>query len=176
MQEQLKSFTKISIPKFIETEIKNCALSHLSLSDMGKLRDMYEGQSYYNKLRKDIISEFAFEKYLGSMEFNWEKRRHKGYVRNRFRVNDKNVYLLNFTSATLEFPSLDPEIVDFAVFIYLKQDSLPYISGLADKMLITRLAQPLSEYSPMKRKLREIREFNTLLPFSSMEELQDLVK
>ena len=47
---KLKSFPFIRYSRYQIKDIDKLILSHLNLSDMGKLRDRFEGQSFYDNL------------------------------------------------------------------------------------------------------------------------------
>jgi len=169
MIKQVKHFNRIVIPKSIEPLIQECAIKHLGVRDIGKLRDKYEGQRYFDILRKDIISEFAFEKYLNLGKFDWKKRIAKNYLRRIYTFNDESIELINFTINS--YPRFDPSKIKNTVFVYIKPDYRVYISGLATKQLILKKSVPPLEYNPLNRELQEIREFDTFIPFSSVKQL-----
>lgn len=160
---QLTYFKRISIPKYIEAKIQLTALKHLNLTDMGKLRDRMEGQSYYNKLRTDIISEFAFENIIGIRNFDWEKRSNKNNKRKKYIFENKELILISFENENL--PKISIEEINNCIFVYVKKDNRVLLSGLATKSYINELA--INNNS----KFIEVTEFQNLISFSSVEEL-----
>ena len=161
VRQHRHSFTTITAPRYILTKIQECALVHLGLKDMFKLRDRMEGQLYYDRLKSDIWSEYAFEKTIGK-SFDWEKRKNKGYKRKYYQFQNKSIQLIHFNS---EFP---PRIIsnttDYIVFIYIKPESKLLLSGLASKSVI-------ESYGKLKNGQLEFSSFDILEVFSNYEEL-----
>ena len=61
---KLKSFPFIRYSRYQIKDIDKLILSHLNLSDMGKLRDRFEGQSYYDKKSRIILAYLGVCKHL----------------------------------------------------------------------------------------------------------------
>lgn len=161
--KQLKYFKKVNIPKYIDVRIQETALKHLELPDMGKLRDRMEGQLYYDKLKNDIFSEFAFEYIIGLRKFEFEKRDEKFYKRKHYNFGDKTLSIITFTEET--FPKISVDHVDNCVFINVNPELFAYVSGLATKSII-------KQFSEMNgSKIIEISNFKGLKNFDTIEEL-----
>lgn len=159
---QLTHFNRVNIPKYIESKIQSTALVHLDLSDMGKLRDRMEGQSYYNKLRTDIVAEFAFENIIGIRSFDWEKRNYKGFKRKKYFFENKQLNLITFENESL--PRISIDHVENCIFIYVSADRV-FISNLAPKSYLNTISKK------QKSSIVEITEFQDLIEFSSLDEL-----
>jgi hypothetical protein len=159
---QLTHFNRVNIPKYIESKIQSTALVHLDLSDMGKLRDRMEGQSYYNKLRTDIVAEFAFENIIGIRSFDWEKRNHKGFQRKKYFFDNKQLNLIAFENESL--PKISIDHVENCVFIYVSVDRV-FMSNLATKSYLNQIS------NKQKSSIIDITEFQDLIEFTSLDEL-----
>jgi len=159
---QLAYFKRVSVPKYIESKIQMTALNHLNLSDMGKLRDRMEGQIYYDKLRTDIIAEFAFENFIGIRNFDWEKRSNKRYKRKKYIFEDKELNLISLENENL--PKISVEHIKNCVFVYVL-DNWVLLSKLATKSYINEIAEKNNS------KIIKISEFKDLIEFSSFDEL-----
>lgn len=159
---QLTHFNRVNIPKYIESKIQSTALVHLDLSDMGKLRDRMEGQSYYNKLRTDIVAEFAFENIIGIRSFDWEKRNHKGFQRKKYFFDNKQLNLIAFENESL--PKISIDHVENCVFIYVSVDRV-FMSNLATKSYLNQISKN------QKSSIINITEFQDLIEFTSLDEL-----
>ena len=166
--EQLSYFKPVSIPRYIARNIQDCALQHLNLKDMGQLRDRMEGQLYYDKLKNDILAEFAFEGFLGLNKFDWDKRKLKGYKRKYYVIDDCKLNLIVFSS--ISFPVVNLNHTGLCIFVYINSDSKVYISGLANKSKLT------SETNLNVNERTEIRNFQNLSPFANINELKSLIK
>ncbi len=160
---QLSYFKRINIPKYIESKIQIIALKHLNLSDMGKLRDRMEGQLYYNKLRTDIFSEFAFENTIGIRKFDWEKRSIKSFVRKKYIFENKVLNIIPFVNENL--PIISSEHLKNCIFAYVNIDNRVLLSGLATKSQLNEISDK------QQSKIIEISEFKNLIEFSSKEDL-----
>jgi hypothetical protein len=160
---QLTYFERVSIPKYIESKIQMTALKHLDLPDMGKLRDRMEGQLYYNKLRTDIVAEYAFESIIGLRNFDWEKRGIKNYKRKKYVFQNKELNIISFEHENL--PKISTDHVNNCLFVYVSADSRVLMSKLATKSYLDEIAKI------KKTKIIEMSEFQNLIEFSSIDEL-----
>lgn len=160
---QLSYFKRVNIPKYIEAKIQMIALKHLDLSDMGKLRDRMEGQSYYSKLKTDIFSEYAFENSIGIKFFDWEKRSIKNYARKKYIFGDKVLHIISFDNDNL--PQINTENITNCIFAHVNIDNRVLLSGLATKDYIDEIVKK------NKSKIIEISAFQNLVEFSSIDEL-----
>lgn len=61
---KLRSFPFIRYSRYQRKDIDKLILSHLNLSDMGKLRDRFEGQAFYDKKSKIILAYLGVCKHL----------------------------------------------------------------------------------------------------------------
>lgn len=161
--KQLPYFKRVNVPKYIESKIQLTALTHLDLADMGKLRDRMEGQSYYNKLKTDIVAEFAFENLIGIKNFDWKKRSIKSFRRKIYIFENKELNIILFENDHL--PKINIEHNTNYIFAYVNMDNRVLLSRLATKSYITKLAKEKNE------EIFEITEFQNLLEFSSIEDL-----
>lgn len=163
MIRQLTYFRRVSVPRYIESKIQMIALKHLDLPDMGKLRDRMEGQLYYNKLRTDIVAEYAFENIIGIRNFDWKKRCIKTFKRKKYIFDNKELNIISFENENL--PKISAEYVNNCVFVYVNIDNRVLLSRLATKSYIGELIKK------KKSKIFEISEFQDLIDFSSVDEL-----
>ena len=161
--KQLSYFNRVNIPKHIESKIQMTALNHLDLSDMGKLRDRMEGQSYYNKLKTDIFAEFAFESITGIRNFDWEKRSIKSFKRRKYIFENKELNIILFENEN--FPKINTEEINNYIFAYVNMDNRVLVSRLATKSYISDITTKKNE------KVIEITDFQNLLEFSSIDDL-----
>ena len=171
---QIQYFKRVQVPKSIETKIQECAIEHLQVRDIGKLRDKYEGQRYYDLLRLDIISEFAFEKHVALGDFDWQKRMNKNYQRKSYEIGGQTINLISFSVGT--FPRFDPESVSNVVFVYIKPDLKVYISGFGSYEVINSIAVEPLQYSPLNPEMKEVHDFSSLIPFEKLDDLLQIMK
>jgi len=160
---QIHCFKRVLVPRYIELKIQNVALIHLNLSDMGKLNDRMEGQLYYEKLKIDLLAEFAFEKVIGIKEFDWVKRENKNYIRKHYYFSEKSLNIVTFNGNNL--PNLNQISNSNIVFAYVNPDNRVYISGLATKKIVNDLN------INSKFTSNEDIDFGKFSSFQSVEEL-----
>ncbi len=157
------NFKKLNTKRPITGKIQECALNHLNLKDMGQLRDRMEGQMYYNKLRNNILCEYAFEKILFKSSFDWDKRMNKNYKRKPYFIEGFNIHLLTFS--TDNFPKISLDHTNLCVLGRATEDSKVYLSGLATKELIK------TNGTKIRNQIYELRNFDQLIEFSTPQEL-----
>lgn len=160
---QLAQFKRVAIPRYFESKIQAIALKHLNLTDMGKLRDRTEGQSYFNKLRTDVFAEYAFENVIGMHKFDWEARETKNFKRKKYIFQEKELQLITFENDNL--PKLDCNNLCNSIFIYVHIDNRVFISKLATLKYLQSIS------ATHKNKVLEISEFENLKDFSSLDEM-----
>jgi hypothetical protein len=165
---KLPFFNKVIIPKYIELKIQNIALKHLELQDMGQLKDRMEGQLYYDKLKVDLLAEFAFEKIIGIKEFNWAKREYKFFKRKHYEFNGNILKIVTFQGSNL--PKINQVSDSNSIFAYVNPDNRVYISGLATVTLLKDLK------SAPGTKNSEFTNFDILKKYTSFEELMHLIE
>lgn len=172
--KQLDSFKVIRVPKYIDSLIQQCAIIHLNVKDMGELRDRMEGQLYYDRLKIDILSEFAFETIVGRNKiFDWDKRKLKGYRRKHYIINNRNLTLISFSSSS--FPQFNINKVENCIFCYVKPDQKVYISGLGLKSDLIENSFEIPSPVVSRDVNREFREFGKLRSFKNFESLCSLL-
>ena len=174
MIRQIQYFKRVPVPKSIEIKIQECAIDHLQVRDIGKLRDKYEGQRYYDLLRLDIISEFAFEKHVGLGDFDWQKRMNKNYQRKSYKLGGQVINLVAFSVGT--FPKFNPESVSNIVFVYIKPDLKVYISGFGSQEIIHTIAEEPVQYTPLNPEMKEVHDFKSLIPFGNIDDLLQILQ
>jgi hypothetical protein len=160
---QIHSFKRVSVPRYIELKIQKIALIHLGLPDMGKLRDRMEGLLYYDKLKIDFLAEYAFEKVIGVKEFDWVKREKKNYIRKHYSFEGKPLQIVTFDANDLPNPNLIS--CNNVVFAYVNPDNRVYISGLATKKVLSDFINNL------KLAFHETIDFEKLISLPLVEEL-----
>lgn len=130
-----RSSVKKRFPRYLESKIQSVALHHLDLKDMGKLRDSFEGQAYFDRIRLALIAEYSFEKIL-RIEFNWDIRKKKQFKRLSYEIEEMKFLLVPFSSNHHPLIPLKTEIP--LVLCYLKPDNNCYVSGLVPSEILKK--------------------------------------
>ena len=160
---QIHFFKRVSVPRYIELQIQAIALKHLCLPDMGKLKDRMDGQLYYDKLKIDLLAEYAFEKIIGLKEFDWVKRENKNYIRKHYSFEGKPLQIVTFIEKDL--PKEYQISCNNVVFAYVNIDNRVYISGLFTKKVLRDLI------NNSKSSTREIVDFEKFINLQNFEDL-----
>lgn len=166
--KQLPHFNIVKVPKYINSKIQECALNHLKLKDMGQLRDRMEGQMYYDKLRNNILTEYALENILFKSSFDWEKRMNKSYKRKAYSIDGFNINLITFSKGN--YPKISLNHTNLCIMGRATEDSKVYLSGLATRELIK------TNGINIRDEIFEFRTFDQLLIFSTQQELISQLK
>jgi hypothetical protein len=167
-----KNFHKIELPRYVEIKIQEVALCHLELEDMGKLRDKYDAQAYYNNLRVDISSEFAFEKFLGFGEFDWEKRRKKSYNRLEYNLFNSIIRLLPFSKDRKII--IPQNQINHHILVYHKPDRHYFIGGLIPKSNIKKFINESSNDSILGVQFDP--DYDQMRKFENLQDLGEILK
>lgn len=162
--DQLEHFKIVKVPRYLTDKIQSCALNHLNLKDMGQLRDRMEGQLYYDKLKDDILAEYAFEKLCSKTTFDWDKRMNKRYKRKSYIIQDLKIQLITFNP--LKMPKISLEHTNLCILVWVLENSKVYLSDLATKELFYKYGVNI------RNNIYELKKFDKLIPFSSKKELE----
>ena len=160
---QIHLFKRVAVPRYLELQIQTIALKHLGLPHMGQLKDRMEGQLYYDKLKIDLLAEYAFEKIIGMKEFDWVKRENKNYKRKHYSIEGKSLQIITFIEK--ELPKQNQISCNNVVFAYVNPDNRVYISGLFTKKVLSDLI------NNSKSTTREIIDFGKFINLQNFEEL-----
>lgn len=165
--KQLSYFKHIKVPLFNRNLIQACALNHLGLSDMGKLRDRMEGQNYYDKLEEDILAELAFESIVSEAKFDWNKRNVKTYIRKEYTLEGKKIRLITFSDESLPKLNINPN--ENYIFIFRYNEYKVLLSGLASYSDIK------ANSTHLRKELYQVENFSEFRMFNNKEELLPLL-
>lgn len=168
--KNINLFKLVKVPRHLESQIQKCALKHLELKDMGQLRDRMEGQAYYDRLKNDILSEYAFETLIGITKFDWKKREVKGYKRNLYYVNSTPLRLIVFSGN--ELPKISTKDINNSVFVYVNPELRVYISGIAKKSDLEKELSQFHKVTHPRSAVIEYTNFANLKAFSGIDDLE----
>lgn len=163
-----KLFYRIQTPRYLDVKIQEIALSHLEVKDLGELRDMYDAQTYLNRLTDEIRSEYAFEKFLG-IEFDYRKRIEKKYPRLHYSISGVDFQISYFNSKT------NPIILSIkpTVLVFLKPEKSAFIGPLLNEEQVENAIS--NELNPIGRNMTidlDKINFEKCIFFSDMKELK----
>lgn len=130
LQYLITNHHPVKTPRYLETKVQECALSHLNLQDMGKLRDRMEGQHYYSSLKRDLLATYAFEKSILQQEYDWESRMAKNGVITSYEVEGFKISIVAYDSKSIIKFNNTLDNSNFVIFGYIHPNSKVYLSGV----------------------------------------------
>lgn len=169
------NFNHIKIRYSDKKKIQDAALSLLNLKDFGQLRDRYEGEMFYKRFTKELMSEIALEKLLEISFINWEAKKRIRDFPNRLTFNNLIVGITPFDFS--EYPVLiDDEVSLPQIFTIKKGDDSIYICGVAPKEMLLEHRKELPSIPMALGKKVIFTGFEHLIKFSSIKELEEILK
>ena len=148
--------------------LKKIALKNLGITNINRLRDRFDGQSYFNKFLIRSYSEIAFEKYLNReiIDLNL-KESEKNYAPSFFS-DGKKITLFSYTFG--EYPKIEKQIFDIGVFILvnLEYRTAEIIGFLPSKQLLQFIDN--KQLTPMDERIYYgiFRDFKQLQAISEL--------
>lgn len=169
-----KKFIPIKIGYSDKKKIQECTLELLELKDFGQLRDRYEGQMFYDRFTREMMSEIALEKLLDIKFIDWEAKRTIKGCPNVLIYNNLKVGVT--ANEFAEYPILiDEEITLPQVFTIKKGSDYIYICGLATTRILEENSKKIP-LTPMALGRKAIfTGFDKLLMFDSTEKIEELL-
>lgn len=141
---------------------------------MGQLRDRMEGQAYYDRLKVDILAEYAFEKLIGLTKFDWKKREVKSYKRKQYLFNNTPLKLLAFSGQ--EYPKISIKHLSNFVLVYVNPEQRVYVSGVALRSDVENWILDIPFNLTLKSSIVDYTNFSGLLKFSSHNDINEIIE
>lgn len=170
IQPYIRSYERIQLNRIDELNVQAKVLGILNLRDMGQLRDMYEGEHYYNLFRNKLLGSIALEKFLKIDLFDLKKI--DKFFEPELFIEGQSIDII--TSKFGEFPIIDKDPKKSAVIILNRDDKTFYICGLANKEVLKNNQVPVKTTVSKKQKSRFI-GFGLLKSFTNLAQLKSLI-
>jgi|GEM_PF-6205882 len=120
-------FKSVQVPKYLDQKIQELALEILDLKDMGKLRDTFDAQRFYDSLRNSVRSEYALKKHLG-LNFNLDEIKNRVEPSVLYEFNDRGCKIVPFSSN--ELPKIPVDQAIPLLMVYLKPEKYAYVGAV----------------------------------------------
>ena len=132
--EFLRTYPQIRITTREEILIRDECMKHLGLTNLGQLRDRYEGQSFFDKTLMNIGSLMAIQKHLGLSLIDVSQI-DLGDFKPKLIINDQEIDVLVFDFGTLPLVNMDN--LDRDTFFVIQKDRVTFnLCGVASKETI----------------------------------------
>lgn len=169
------NFTQVKIGYSDRKKIQESALTLLNLKDFGQLRDRYEGEMFYRRFTRELMSEIALEKFLGIKFINWAAKSKLRDFPNRLVYENLIVGITPLDFA--EYPILiDEEITLPQIFCIKKGEDSVYICGVATKEILLNNRKDISSLPMALGKKVVFTGIKHLVKFDSIQSLEEILK
>lgn len=165
------NFKAIKITRSLEYDVQNQALRILKLDNINKLRDKHEGVMFYNNFSKEVLGAYALGKHLGVNLVDLTSPISKNFIA-EINLNNTKVLVSIFNYG--EFPLVDMSSILPTIFMIRRNQEMFYVCGLALPKIITENTFAPTTYSPMNSKREYFYGFDKLIPFSNIDELEQI--
>lgn len=162
---------KIKIDYATDIRLKKIVLNHLGISNLNKLRDRFEGQSYLNGFLMKAYSEIALERFLELQLIDKTLRETKKNYTPEIYYNGLKLRIISFTID--DYPRIPNNEFDLGIFVRVNlEDRRVEILGFLDfttikSMSIKELISPIQS----KQYIGGIKDLSIL---HSPEELKEV--
>tara|TARA_B100002019_G_C20898136_1_gene416789 strand:+ start:92 stop:589 length:498 start_codon:yes stop_codon:yes gene_type:complete len=127
---KIRSFPSIKYSRYQIKDIDKLILSHLNLSDMGKLRDRFEGQSFYDKKSRIILAYLGVCKHLNITPLDINKINLSHFVP---YVTYNSIRFKIIISDFGEFPIIEKQAPEPFIFVIARSNLEYSIVGYCDE-------------------------------------------
>ena len=90
------SFLRLKIDLSVIVKIQNAVMKALNVTHMGKLRDRFEGQDFYNNYLKVLVGEITLEKLLNIKIVDWRKAENSIYNESYLLLDNNRINIVTF--------------------------------------------------------------------------------
>ena len=166
----MEGFEQISLKIREELKIQTRVLELLGLSDMGQLRDKYEGERYYQSFRRKVMGLLALEEFLKIAFLNINA------VNKEFTpiIKIKSIEIEVITTEFGELPLLDKNPRKPVILIYLISPRRLIICGFVSIEAIRKNLESIQASSSNRGKA-VFNGFSEIQQFKSLQELEQLI-
>lgn len=172
---ELKKFPKVSVDHADLKKMDESVCEQYGVPNITKLHDIFDARSYYEKYRTRAMSEAAVEKLLGIKFIDWHK---KERIRNDKAVLRIDNIVLEIVGVRYgELPIIYNDTGKKIIICIVREKREVTIAGyvdLSDKK-IKLLPIKNSPVTGSFKKLGTFQSFDQILPFSSYEELKNII-
>jgi len=156
-------------------KVEKCVLDSFGVDNMISLRDIYEGDAFFEKFLQKIISIIILENLLKKDFIDWDTMNPKNF-KSVLKINNKIIDVI--TSEFGVFPTIEIKNYNPAIIAIKKDDKNVWICGYADIDTLNNYQdENLVKFGATKgyNDKTAFVGFDKLKPFKSIEELELLI-
>lgn len=164
----LISYPKIKIDFKTSQIVDNCVLKHLKVDNIYKLKDIYEGNSYYESFKIRTFSEVAVEKILNINYIDWNKKELYKKYKPLLNIGDNKIEVIGAEYGQLPF--INKDCLKEVIICLVALDRTVSVCGYIN--LETENIQYLKSNNVVLKGLGKFISFDKIIPFNNLEELK----
>ena len=123
----LSDFKKISVDFKHQQMIDNCTLKHLKVDNIYKLKDIYEGASYYENFKNTSLAQVAVEKLLGIKFIDWERKQQFKNYKPTLSISDIKLEIIACPFG--ELPLIKKDTLDNVIICLVADNRVVTVCG-----------------------------------------------
>jgi hypothetical protein len=165
----VRNFIKVSLNLQIKLKIDEAACKHLGVSNLTNLRDVYEGERYYNSFMNRTFAEAAVEQYLSIKFVDWERRKNQKDYKPILKIGkfDFNIIVSKYG----ELPIVASEVSEHNIVCMIAEKRVVWICGYF-KLSNPKVRISNTSFGVSKTKIKgRFDSFEILQPFIDVEDL-----
>jgi hypothetical protein len=167
-------FTQISLNVSQLQRMELCVRQLLKVSDMGRLRDMFEGDAFRRNFLIRTSAELAFEKLLGSKIIDWDQKSSSKSYKPIFMVDGMRIEI--FASSYGIFPVITDQPSDYSIIAFLREPKVVLFCGcIKTENIKIGLRKAVIKSLKADKILGYFEKFDILSPFSDIDDLKKLI-
>ena len=164
----IENYPVFHLTSILKRQTEEIVLAHLGLKTMGQVRDKYEGQRYYDKIYRKLITFHCLEKMSGkSVLSRFMIKANKAVNLSKVHFNGKYVSVTDFIFG--EIPLIDMQTSTDTVIICIKNDyRTAYFCGSLPKEEILIKSNFIKTDNLATKNYKYLQAFDVLKPFSNV--------
>ena len=164
----IESYPIFNLTSTLKSQTEEIVLSHLGLKTMGQVRDQYEGQRYYDKIYRKLITFHCLEKMCGKPVLShFMIKTNKSVNLDRVHVNGIYVSVTDFLFGDL--PLIDmTSSYDVLIFCIRDDYKTAYFCGSLDKLELNTKSNFIKTDSLARRTYKALTTFDKLKQFTDV--------
>ena len=164
----IESYPVFHLTSILKKQTEEIVLSHLGLKTMGQVRDQFEGQRYYDKIYRKLITFHCLEKMSGKTVLSSSMiKSNKSVKLDKLHFNGKYVSVTDFLFGELPLINIENSC-DTLIFCIRDDYRTAYFCGSLAKEEILIKSNFTKTDSLAKKNYKALKVFDVLKPVSNV--------
>lgn len=168
----LSDFKKITVDFKHQQMIDNCALKHLKVDNIYKLKDIHEGASYYENLKNTSLAQVAVEKLIGVKFIDWERKQQFKNYKPILNVSNQKIEIIACPFGDL--PLIKKDTLENVIICLISDNRVVTICGYIN--LKNEGIEFLQSSHVVMQTIGRFTSFSLVQPFNNIEELTSILE